>query len=348
MMTTRKMKIYSPNFKLAETKALEFLKLSDSKELPIKIIQFKNIFDDLEVKKFSWYAKKMGLTIEETCKQLETEDGLITINPRNNKFRILYNDTIENEGRKRWTLAHELGHYALNHLERMNVSTLRRSETIEDKENPFEKEANCFARNLLAPPYVVFHFSENNPSIIEHICKVSSEAASNIYSFLKRGVQEFGIGYPKEYAEKLGFNHFLNSINNQYHCKGCNSIFTIPDPFHCPCCGSKVISKTLFKLGDDFKMKYPGIEVDNKGRALRCPSCDNEELNFEGDYCSTCSSYLVNVCANTEIDAFSTSTTCNKLLHGNARYCYKCGNESTFFQLGYLMAWNRDDTKLPF
>lgn len=359
-MKMTRMKTYSPNYNLAERKALEFLKLSNSKELPIKIQQFKKIFKDLEIVKFSVYAKKEGLTIEEVCEGLETEDGLITFNPINNKYRIMYNDTIENEGRKRWTLAHELGHYALNHLERMDVPILRRSETKNDKDNPFEKEANCFARNILAPPHVIFHLEEKDPSIIEQICKVSSEAAQNIFRFLYRGVREYGIGYSKDYAEKLGFKDFLHQVNNRYFCKNCRVHYTIEKPSYCSCCGNESLTKTIYKFGDEFEMKYPAlVEVDFKGRAKVCPCCQNEELDYDGNYCNICSAYLVNECADLyDDDPFGNQEilveSCGTKLSGNARYCHKCGNPSRFMNAGHLRAWHytpieRDELEdLPF
>lgn len=341
-MKMMRKKTYNPNYQLAERKALELLKLSSSKELPINIKQFKSIFKDLEIVPFSKYAKSNELTIDEVCEGLETEDGLITFNHFNNKYRIMYNDTIENEGRKRWTLAHELGHYSLKHLERMNVSLLRRSDTLGDRNNPFEKEANCFARNLLAPPHIIFHLDEKDPHIIEHVCKVSAEAAHNIWRFLSRGIQEYGIGYSTDYVEKLGFKDFLNLVNNRYYCKNCRVYYTVDTPSYCSCCGKKSLTKSIYKLGDEFRMKYPAVvEVDHKGRAKSCPRCQNEELDYEGNYCNICSAYLVNECADLyDYDGSLLIQSCGATLAGNARYCHKCGNPSTFLNNQHLNEWN--------
>ena len=109
-MTMTRMKTFKPNYKLAEKKAIEFIKRLEIKELPVKLIQFKKIFDDLEIKTYSWYSKTMGLTIQEICEHFGSEDGCCVYNEVNCKYRIYYNDTVDNEGRKRWTIAHELGH----------------------------------------------------------------------------------------------------------------------------------------------------------------------------------------------------------------------------------------------
>ena len=58
------------------------------------------------------------------------------------------------QNRQRFTLAHELGHFALQHGEKTdNKNTLYRNGTT----NPDEVEANAFAAELLMPKGVVRH-----------------------------------------------------------------------------------------------------------------------------------------------------------------------------------------------
>lgn len=335
-------KTYKPNYNLAESKAIEFLNKLEKKELPIKLIKFKNIYTDLEIKTYSWYSRKMGLTIEKVCKDLGSVDGCCIYNELNGVYRIYYNDTIENEGRKRWTIAHELGHYALKHPEIHGCSIIRRLGVPDEKYDTLEKEANCFARNLLAPPHIIFHLDEKDPYIIEHVCKVSTEAAHNIWRFLSRGIREYGIGYSTDYVEKLGFKDFLNLVNNRYYCKNCKVYYTIDTPSYCSCCGKKSLTKSIYTFGDEFEMKYPAVvEVDHKGRAKSCPRCQNEELDYEGNYCNVCSAYLVNECAGLyDYDGTLLIQSCGATLAGNARYCHKCGNPSTFLNNQHLNEWN--------
>ena len=70
-----------------------------------------------------------------TYPQLLSEDAFTL--PMNGGHVICYNDSpAVNPARRRFSLAHELGHFALRH---------RRGSEAE------EREADCFARNLLAP-----------------------------------------------------------------------------------------------------------------------------------------------------------------------------------------------------
>jgi len=64
---------------------------------------------------------------------------------------ILYNQN-DTMGRQRFTIAHELGHFALGHLER---STLKLEAIKINTTDPIEKEANVFAANLLMPDFLM-------------------------------------------------------------------------------------------------------------------------------------------------------------------------------------------------
>ena len=64
----------------------------------------------------------------------------------------MINDNIENEGRRNFTIAHELGHYALGHYKgdefHCDESKIKDDEEVSDNQ---EKEANYFASCFLLP-----------------------------------------------------------------------------------------------------------------------------------------------------------------------------------------------------
>ena len=88
----------------------------------------------LQCCKYSTFIKLFNAT-PLTYPQLLSEDAFTL--PMNGGYIICYNDAVSvNPARRRFSIAHELGHYALHH---------HRGYEYE------EKEADCFARNLLAP-----------------------------------------------------------------------------------------------------------------------------------------------------------------------------------------------------
>ncbi len=75
-----------------------------------------------------------------------------------NRYLIFYNETIQPHARKRFTVAHEIGHIVLGHLAqdstacRSGVSLWNRTG---EEPNPIEASANVFAGRLLAPACVL-------------------------------------------------------------------------------------------------------------------------------------------------------------------------------------------------
>lgn len=81
---------------------------------------------------------------------------------RKGKFLISYSDALKHEGKRRFVIAHELGHFVLHRsmLERENVHT-DRSRSFKDTSGQ-EAEANAFASELLMPAYLLSdtHFAK--------------------------------------------------------------------------------------------------------------------------------------------------------------------------------------------
>lgn len=93
---------------------------------------------NLAVCKYSTFCELHGLDVLDFLRYVSTDGFTLR---RNGRYIIVYNDSPRiGAARRRFTLAHELGHYALRHSEEGNE--------VE------EKEADCFARNLLAPRLV--------------------------------------------------------------------------------------------------------------------------------------------------------------------------------------------------
>lgn len=112
--------------------AINLLKKFDIKSLPINPFEI---------------AESLGIPVVET--NTKGYEGLLLKN--NENARIIISSNITNQGRKHFTLAHELGHYSIP------SHTKNSFECIADFFNPFrrnpsdEVEANQFASELLLP-----------------------------------------------------------------------------------------------------------------------------------------------------------------------------------------------------
>ena len=83
---------------------------------------------------------------------LEGFDGMLTANPSRSKWLILYNSAVRSEGRKRFTIAHEFGHYML-HTDQQDRFECRDDdiETGDNNGREIETAADLFASTLLMP-----------------------------------------------------------------------------------------------------------------------------------------------------------------------------------------------------
>lgn len=77
--------------------------------------------------------------------------------------------------RARFTIAHELGHICLNHLEWNRPTVVNREPGPHD--NPRETAANQFAARLLAPACVLWALDIHTPEDIARLCDISLPAA---------------------------------------------------------------------------------------------------------------------------------------------------------------------------
>lgn len=71
----------------------------------------------------------------------------------NGQTYIVINRAIDNESRKHFTIAHELGHYFLSHQLKQNTFYCSKNEIVKEGlwKDPIEQEANYFASCLLMP-----------------------------------------------------------------------------------------------------------------------------------------------------------------------------------------------------
>jgi Zn-dependent peptidase ImmA (M78 family)/rRNA maturation endonuclease Nob1 len=342
VMNLTKKTTYKADFVKAQQSADNVLKNSSVKELPVRVKKIANSFPNLKVRTFSWFAKKRGFSHKEVCNLVNSEEGCCLYYESLDEYLILYNDKIPNKGRKRWTLAHELGHYVMNHNKISHNSSLTRSSLTEEEYNEFESEANCFARELLAPPPVLNELKINNPNDISNLCDISNEASLNVYKYIKQGAQ-FGIKYSPNHPVILLFQEFISKINNTQRCLSCNYLFTSTDAAFCPCCGSNNLRKEENICRND--LINSGIITNqnlNKTHKV-CPNCGNGYLPSGSNYCNICGVYLVNKCTGSaHEDSYRNNKWhdfhggCGEILDKTSRYCHRCGSSSTYFADGLL------------
>ena len=83
---------------------------------------------------------------------LDGFDGLLKANKSRSKWLILYNSAVRSEGRKRFTIAHEFGHYLLHRHQQSEFQCGEDDiETGDRNKSNIETDADLFASTLLMP-----------------------------------------------------------------------------------------------------------------------------------------------------------------------------------------------------
>lgn len=319
----------------------------------------------IKLKKYSTLSKQTGATIEDIGKAYKTNLGYIYRNEKGNYF-IAYNDSLD-PGLIRFTLAHELAHFFLNHLEDYEQTELKYNSLVpySNEHLVLEREANCFARNFLSPILIAKLIGDQVQSIQHFFGLTYSASRVRIESLNidEESTKKIALSKVAQnelfHLEKVKFKYA-----NYYHCDICSGEFFCTSPCCCVFCGEKLfwkIEPASFSILRDFggdKMEYSRIETDPEGHPKQCPQCNAENIRQEHTFCPFCSSILHNSCLGgrdnrfIELDAFGGHEEkslidqiqggCSGYLDGGYRYCPECGGETSYYRQGLLKDWKED------
>jgi Zn-dependent peptidase ImmA (M78 family) len=167
-MDIKKVNETSPNYQIARDKALEIwekLRLSP----PVQAVDV---------------AQHYGLNVRycEFKEEYNNISGFI-------EGSTIFINVEESPQRQNFTIAHELGHYLLGHLENPNYDALYRGPITEQNEKYLEQEANCFAANLLVPQDILIQRIHENPLITEWQLSNSFGVSEEVIVFRKKTLQ---------------------------------------------------------------------------------------------------------------------------------------------------------------
>lgn len=191
------------HYKKARNKAWETLLRAEITSLPVDL---GKIADAYHIKVILYSRMDMPRFFpKEVC----SGDGFVLEN--GTKKQIFINDNIHTRPRRRFTLAHELGHAILDHD--LGYIHFRNSET-DSSTNPQELEANVFARNVLMPAAVLAALDIHTPKEIVTLCHVSIQSAEIRAARLEKLYQRHKFGqHPLEQQVLQNFENFIRNFH---------------------------------------------------------------------------------------------------------------------------------------
>ena len=332
-----------PDYGFAISSALETLEDAEIDGFPVDLSLFFSRYQEFTLKTYSDYAKLMK-TNESVLVERHGEDGFVTAIDGTIGYTILYNPN-KKQGRLRFTIAHELGHIILGHLEEFGdleqLKTMDRS--LYDE---LEKETNCFARNLLSPaPYAEellldhgyecsYSQSENkmvwnrvhDTDVIRNLRYVPSADSliriafnmSEKASIVREDVLSSDVKYAKDWKNS---HELTMPINAAWVCRDCGEK-RIGAAMYCTNCGSH----NRF----EFKVTYADnpldVDVTESNQFLLCPLCGNNIFSSDAEFCKVCGLPLFNHCTKHY----------EHLNHPESSFCWQCGSSTEFNEKGYV------------
>ena len=138
---------------------------------------------------FSRYRQKMGLTQHAAGEFFTSRDAFSSYDAQAGHYLVICNDDDHARGvpgRLRWTLAHEIGHIVLGHLQVMGQSLYLQEDSGEEYAR-FEREADYFAAMLLAHPALLQVCGIPSVGALQAFCGLSHAAAASRFAALRRG-----------------------------------------------------------------------------------------------------------------------------------------------------------------
>lgn len=151
-------------------------------------------------------CRRMGVFVGYDDSLIQSDnDGYSAITTKGAKIAIDPSCTI---ARRRFTVAHELGHIVLGHVGKYKL--VNREPSSDD--NPIEQEANVFASRLLAPACVLWGCKVKSSDQIAKLCSISRQAAE--YRFERYALLLKRNCFLASSLERQVYNQFLPFIQD--------------------------------------------------------------------------------------------------------------------------------------
>jgi len=316
-----------PDYTNAFNMAYEVIYNYSPRELPIDLERLVQKLKMVKLVTYSELCSARGIDYSEAVGFLGSELG--TLVRTGNRYFIYFNDRKRSPYLDRFTIAHELGHFFLNHLEEGEILAETFDKNVHDV---FEKEANCFARNLLSPILLLeslldnFEATKENIETVSRYFGVSKQAAKarlDMYLFDKAKLNE----YHGESWDSFTYTPWKV-------CKKCSHI-ALADNF-CKICGQD-ISRPTGAIHPNMLIKAP-LRVYSALADISCESCNsNLYLPYE-TVCTNCGKDMSNYCLN----KWGVHAAPYYIEDLSARYCPGCGSETRYRAKDFLKPHQKD------
>ena len=152
------------------------------------------------------YSYTQGYRVIQRCglaRYLHGADGFL-FREADGPLAVVFYNPHQSQGRRCFTIAHEIAHFALGHLGPVGREVVRREPDGQD--SPEERDADRFAAQLLAPPCVLRGLRLRHPFEIGQTCRLSIQAAAVCSARMERLLE-----LDAQWLRERGCSYFFRS-----------------------------------------------------------------------------------------------------------------------------------------
>ena len=207
-----------PRYFYARHRAYQILCRLEVNSLPVDPWKIAAHFSNIKILK--WTELKENLNQDDPLHiDAEGADAKTKHRRGDTEYLVVYDDREANYRRVRWTIAHEIAHIMLGHLLEFEATALSRGSLTEKDYHTLEREADCFAANLLAPMTIIRRISRlTKKNELMKICDLSETACGHCMEEMRRIQSGETIRFPfkEEIVLYRQFYRFVKSANHEF------------------------------------------------------------------------------------------------------------------------------------
>lgn len=182
-----------------DTALVKLVQFLPSFSIPFNFSVF-DTFANFKIITFSKLAKVSDTPIDKVVYYLNSQNAVLSYNSSKNQWCVFYNDTnidFIKSNRYRFSIAHEIGHLFLGHLN--NNSPMDLQQHLSDQQyKAMERQADKFSAKLLCPFISFKMYNINSPQDISNIYKVSMQSANIMYENYQKWLYKRKISHIRE------------------------------------------------------------------------------------------------------------------------------------------------------
>lgn len=121
-------------------------------KFPLQLDEVLLLMPNCKYMSYQKFAQINNCSVNDVIALCQSKSGCTHYDIESNRYLLLINlAETSNYGRRRWTMAHEIGHIQCNHHLISTLDKIAENDFVQIHDQDFEIEADYFAATLLAP-----------------------------------------------------------------------------------------------------------------------------------------------------------------------------------------------------